>query len=452
MSLDSYTTEGSNIRTVSGILGEFWTQVFPKNGLVESVIGTSSESEDTAERLMRAFPGWLTGTKDGVMRMDRMEVVPVDRAIKDPGKLGSGFKVGDGFIGEPSGSCRWLVRLSQTYADIPVILPLGGMTLLEGIDYTVDGFNVVMRENPAVLGVPSGLENVDGNPAASWVFYLPSCIPGDKDAKSNFDFYNAPKKARRQLLDMLTQEGSLSRVLRFLEACVGVQPPMTFEKKDSIGNYTSLEATWLEGNTLYGVTSGGDIVSAPAGESLLSGYNKDDNRLGEDSPLTRGVQVFERYSDSDAPGISTGEVLIPNTKTDLDEGETGVVDPTGNWTARVESAVTAAGIDLDEALPEEEDANPVERVYGLLNRRQPHAIRIEGFAAERISKIPACLKAVEDSMPAGAMVSIDSSSTVEDTASLTATDVCEVFTALELTDASDLATQDSPFVPTRTVL
>ena len=452
MSLDSYTTQGSNIRVASGILGEFWTRVFPNNGLVKSVVSTASSSEDTAERLMRVMPGWLTGSKDGIMRMDRMEVVPVDRAVKDPGRLGDGFKVGDGYLGEPSGSCRWLVRLSQPYSDIPVLLPLGGKPLLENIDYTVDGFDLVMRENPSVLGVPCGLENVDGAPAASWVFYLPSCIPGDKDVKSNFDFYNAPPEARRQLMDMLTQEGSLSRVLHFLEACAGIRPPTIFEKKDADGKYTSLEATWLEGGVLYGVTSGGDIVSAPAGESLLSGYNKDDNRIGEDSPLTKEVQVFDRYSDSDAPGISTGEILVPNMKKDLGEGETGVVDPTGKWTERVMAAASNAGLDVDEILPEEDDANPVERVYRLLGRKQPHAICLSGKAAERLAVLPACLKAVEDSMPAGSLSAVDSTLPETDSVSVSVEDLCEAFIANELNDVCVTGASDAPFVPRRTIL
>ena len=452
MSLDSYTAEGSNIRVASGILGEFWTRVFPDNGLVRSVIGYAAGSEDTAERLMRSMPGWLTGTKDGILRMDRLEVVPVDKAMKDPGTLGSGFSVGDGFIGEPSGSCRWRVRLSVPYADIPMILPLGGKPLLYGMDYTVDGFDLVMRENPAVLGVPCGLENVDGAPAASWVFYLPSCIPGGKDVESNFDFYGAPEEARRQLLDMLTQEGSLPRVLRFLEACVGVMPPMTFEKRDASGKYTSLEATWREGDTLYGATSGGDIVSAPAGESLLSGYNKDDNRLGEDSPITKGVQVFDRYSDSDAPGISTGEVLVPNRTVDLDAGETGVIDPTGKWTERLEDAVEAAGMDMETALPAKTGANPVERVYGLLGRAQPHALCLSGFASERLAGLPGCLKAVGDSMPAGSLAMIDSESAVEDEASLTSNDTCVMFIVKDLNDVCAAAATGDAAVPKRTVL
>ena len=452
MSLDSYIANGSNVRTASGILGEFWTRIFPDNGLVKSVIQSSAESENVAERLIRDMPGWLSGTKDGIMRMDRMEVVPVDRASKEPEAVGDGFRVGDSLLGEPSGSCRWRVRLSQTYVDIPLVLPLGGSPLLQGLDYTVDGSDLVMRENPAVLGVPDNIEDVDGQPAAAWVFYLPSCIPGGKDAKSNFDFYNSPPSARRQLMDMLTQEATLSRVLRYLEACVGVNPPMNFDKEDSAGKYTSLESTWLENDVLYGVTSGGDIVSAPSGESLLSGYNKNDNRLDEDSPLTKGVQVFDRMSDSDAAGISTDEVFIPNAKVDLAAGELGVVDPSGRWTERVMAAAEAAGIDISEALPAAIGASPVERVYSLLGRMQPKTVSVTGFAAERLSKIPACMRAVIDSMPAGSLVAVGGSSPVDDTAAVSATDVCEVFTAVELNDTCATGTEDAPFVPRRTVL
>ena len=429
MSLDSYTSEGSNIRFASGILGAFWTSVFPDNGLVSSVIHESAESENVSETFLRGFPGWLTATVDGIMRVDRLEVVPVDKAVREMAEVDDGHSVGGTAVGMPSNSCRWLVKLSETYRDIPVVLPKGGSPLLQGIDYETDGLNLVMRENPASLGIPFSIENVDGMPTACWVFLLPSCVPDRKGVESNFNFYNAPQETRRALLDMLTQEGSLSRILRYLEACAGMRSPTVFEKSDEQGRYTSLEATWTENGSLHGVTSGGEILSA-AGSPMMAGYDGNDNRIGLDTPVSRDIRIFAKYSESDGAGLPAGNAFVPNTEKTLAAGETGVVDPTGTFDRRMAAAIRSAGLTVNTELPAG-TANPVERVYDVLGRPQPQAVSISGKAATTLSANPSVLNAVYDSIPAGSRVVLAQDTEVSDDAPLTVTDTCELFKAIQ---------------------
>lgn len=446
MSLDSYTTQGSNRAFAAGILGAFWTQTMPDNGLVPSVISEAALKAGVSERFLRDFPGWLTATVDGVMRLDRLEVVPVDSASREPASLGDGYVVGGAVLGAPSQSCRWRVKLSETYKEIPLILPSGGGPLLNGIDYEVDGAFLVLRENPAALGIPYSMEDVNGIPTACWLFFLPSCIPGGEGVTSNFDFYNAPVSARRALLDMLTQEGSLVRVLRYLEACVGISSPTVYDKTDDNGQYTSLESTWVENGAIHGVTSGGEIVSVPKDATLVAGYNTEDNRIAPGTPVSGELQAFTRYSDSPGAGLPAGDAFLPNTETSLTEGETGAIDPSGTFDSRLATAAETAGLDVSEELPEGV-ANPVERVYGLLGRPQPQAVSVRGVALERLSAVPSVMSAVSDSMPAGTLLVIGQEAAVTDEATLSAGDACDVFIVKEFADHAALEVSDMVAVP-----
>lgn len=441
MSLDSYTTEGSNLSLASGILGAFWTQVFPNNGLVSSVVENAKGTEDETEDLVRGFPGWLTGTVDGILRVDRLEVVPVDRAVQEPIRISDGT-VGAGKIGMPSQKLNWLVRMSQTYKDVPFILPKDGDVLLQGLDYTVDGADIVFRENPTVLGVPFSMENIDGTPTACWVLYLPSCIPGDENVESNFSFYNAPPEARRALMDMLTQEGSLTRILRYMETCFGIKPPTVFEKRDESGDYTSIESTWVENGGIHGTTSGGEVISVPQGSPLLSGFNSDDNRLTPNSPMSSDVRVYGKYSDGDGAGIPAGDAFIPNKTQTLAAGETGAIDPSGDFDERLSTAVTAAGLSMTTELPAG-SANPVERIYGLLGRNQPQVVSIKGVALESLSKNPHVLDAVTDSIPAGSLLVISQEESVSDTIDLDIEDSCEAFIVNEISEPAAMTVGES---------
>lgn len=451
MSLDSYTTQGSNREFSAGILGAFWTQTMPDNGLVSAVISENVLRENVSERFLRDFPGWLTSTVDGIMRMDRIEVIPVDHASREPAAVGDGYVVGGAIADAPSQSCRWRVKLSETYRDIPIVLPAGGHPLLAGIDYELDGMYIVMRENPAALDIPYSMENVDGMPTACWVFFLPSCVPGDEGVTSNFDFYGAPVTARRALLDMLTQEGSLSRILRYLESCAGISSPTVFEKTDDNGPYTSLESTWVENGAIHGVTSGGEVVSVPKGATLAAGYNTEDNRIAPDTPISGELRVFDKYSASPGTGLPAGDAFLPNAATSLEEGETGAIDPSGSFDERLVDATEAAGLDVAEELPEGV-ANPVERVYDLLGRPQPQSVSVRGVPLGKLSESPLVLSAVTDSLPAGTLLVIDQETAVSDAASLSVGDSCDVFIVKELSDHAPLGVSDMVAVPRRITL
>lgn len=451
MSLDSYTKNGSNLQTASGILGAFWTRVFPDNGLVNSVMGETAWADTVTEGMMRTIPSWLSGKADGVMRVDRLELVPVDKAVREVAQADRGYIVGGVYADAPSTSGKWKVELSLDYRSVPLIVPMGGFPLMEGIDYQLDGRYLIFRENPAALGIPSDMQDVSGRPALCWSFLLPACVPDMLDAGSNFDFYDLPAEARESLIDLLTQEGSLSRILRFLESCAGVTPPTIFEKTDALGSYTSLESTWLEGDTLYGATSGGEIISTPAGESLLSGYNNSDNRIGLDSPVTQGIRIYEKYSEGDGPGIASGDAFLPNKTVSLDAGETGAIDPTGEWEEKVVQAMEDAGVDPDTALPGG-DVNPVERLYKALNRNQPSAISLTGELGRNLSNTVGAFQAVHDSVPAGTLLDITSNVLLEDTVHMEMTDNCEAFRAIIASDNATVSPADIPIIPARTVL
>ena len=116
------------------------------------------------------------------------------------------------------------------------------------------------------------------------------------------------------------------------------------------------------------------------------------------------------------------------------------------------AAAENAGIDLETALPAENEANPIDRVYSLLGRKQPSVIYLSNRAIERLSAIPACFKAVTDSLPAGALMSVDNQENMEDSVSVVTQDSCEVFVAREINDTCTIGADDASFVPRRTVL
>lgn len=447
-----YTAEGSNLKTASGILGAFWTRVFPDNGIVSSVMQESAWSETVAEGLIRSVPAWLSGKADGIMRMDRLEVVPVDRACSDIVHMDSGFIVGGAAVDAPSPSLKWRVKLSRDYTSVPLAIPFGGSPMICGVDYELEGRYLILRENPAALGIPSSVEDVDGQPALSWSLLLPACVPDGEGVHSNFDFYGLPPSVRESLMDMLTQEATLVRILRFLENCVGVKGPTIFEKNDENGAYTSLEATWIEEDTLYGVTSGGEIVSTPVGESLLSGYNKDDNRIGMDSPLTKGVRVYGKYSEGDGVGLASSDVLVPNSEQSVAAGKVGVIDPKGGWEDRFSDALENAGETPSTVLPASASANPVERLYDAAKRHQPLAACLDGRASGELAGMPGAFDAVKDSLPSGTILILSQNVGLDDSIRMGLDDSCEVFKAVDLTESATLGASDVTAVPKRTVL
>lgn len=450
MSLDSYFTSGGNSRFVSGVLGAFWNRVFPDNGLVKSVVSETAVTATRSETFMRLLPAWLSGGADGISRVDRLEVVPVDRARQEIIHADDGYVADGAFADAPAESLRWVVPLSQSYASAPVLITPDGKAFLDGVDYALDKGRLLFRENPAALGIPSGIEDVGGVPALSWSFILAACLPERDDKGSNFDFYSIPREARERMLDMLTNEGSFSRILRFVESCVGVKGPTVFEQTDADGVFTTLVSTWREEDILYGLTSGGELLKLPPGFSLKAGFDASGNIIRPGDPMTAEVSVHDRYSDGEGYGIGTEEIFLPNRTLPLMAGETGAIDPSGEWTERMRGVFGDA---FSEAFPADISANPVERVYGALNRRQPASVCVDGEAVKALVGAPGTGKAVFESLPAGAMVLFSENMDIqENLLRLECTDSCEPFLCPDLTSAASLSVVDVAAIPRRSVI
>ena len=453
---------GDNRQVASGILGAFWNRVFPENGLTDVVKDTSARSFFITEVLMREMPEWLTGTRDGALRIDRLEIVPVDKVVpiqitgEDNLLMNSGA-----YMGAPSPRLKWELPLSASYREIPVIVPLGKEPLLCGIDYTFVNDKIFLRANPSSLGIDPEMENVDGIPAASWKFLLASAVPQSEETKSNFDFYSLPESSRRTLIDMLAQEGSKDRILRFLESCIGIKAPTKFELSDTEGYYTTLEASWTEEGTWYGVTTAGEIISAPEGWGLENGFSATGNIIRPSDPLVHGISVKQKISDSDSYGVGAEKAFIPNEDIDnipdetLDFGHVspfGVYNPDGSFNTKVEDSLDKQNISVESLFPTTITGNLITYFYSNSKRQEPSVISMDSKMAEALAKCPNALIAVRDSVPAGSLYVINTNLEQSDEVTIDIEDECEAFVVTNVSDSVNLSITATQAVPRKSAL
>lgn len=448
MSSQDFYKQGDNRLVASGVLGAFWNFVFPNNGIVDTVETTAGRTLNITESLMRVMPSWITGSKDGALRIDRLEVVPVDKVVPTEITNTDGYQMNSGaYMGAMSPSLRWQIPLSISYKEIPIIVPLGSEPLLCGVDYSFKNDKILLRTNPSALGLESTMQDVDGLPAASWRFLLAGAVPQNETTQSNFDFYGIPEDARRALLDMLTQEGSLSRILRFLESCVGIQAPTKFELSDNQGYYTTLESSWVEEGIWYGVTTAGELISAPEGWGLENGFSATGNIIRPDVPLVHGISVSQKLSDSDSYGIGSTNAFIPNSDISAIDGNTisfgnmspfGVFNPDGVFNTRVEDTINAQGRQVSELFPTAITGNCVKFFYDHSGRQEPAVISVSDKLSAVLANTPRALDAVRDSVPAGSLYVINTNLEQSDEVSISVTDACESFLATTVEDSVTL--------------
>ena len=459
MNSEDFYKVGSNRQVASGVLGAFWNNVFPENGLTDVIKDTSARSFFITENLIRDIPQWLTGAKDGALRIDRLEIVPVDKVVPIQITGEDNLIINSGaYMGAPSPKLKWEIPLSTSYREIPLIVPLGKEPLLCGVDYTFSDDKVFLRTNPSVLGIEPRLESVDGVPASSWKFLLASAVPLSDKTKSNFDFYSLPESARRSLIDMLAQEGSKDRILRFLESCVGVKAPTKFELSDTDGYYTTLESSWTEEGTWYGVTTAGEIISAPEGWGLENGFSATGNIIRPSDPLVHGISVKQKVSDSDSYGVGAENSFILNKNVNEVPSELmlfgnvqpyGVYNPTGEFNERVTTSLEEQGIYF---LPQTITGNLIKYFYGISKRQEPSVISMNSKMAKALANYPTALDAVRDSVPAGSLYVINTNLEQSDDVSLSVTDNCEPFLVTNVSDSVNLFITATQAVPRKSAL
>ena len=462
MSLDRFYKQGGNRETAGGTLGAFWNRVFPDNGLVKAVVATTARSMGIAEILMREYPGWLTGRPKDVLRVDRLEVIPVDKVIPEVFTGNDGFLINSGvYFGAQAPTARWEVPLSTVYKDIPLIVPIGGKPLTNGVDYFHKGDKLFFRANPKALGIEPSIENINGGSTLAWSFLLAGCTPLVGTPKSNWSFYDIPESARRELMDILTLEATEERLLRFVQACIGVKGPSVFEKSDEIGKYTTLQTTWMEEGRLYGATSGGELITVPKGWTFENGFDADGNILRPGTQIAKGISIAREYSDGEGIGISTDEIFIPNLNADDAYWMTGAqvsstwygyIDPSGAMTARLEAALEAQGLSMSEVFPSVLVGNCIKIFHDALGRKQPSTVSLDEKSAAALANVPGAFRAVEDTVPAGS--SLLFTQTVEKTeqVTVTVTDTVETFNALDYLDGADINVGVSSAVPAHSAL
>ena len=459
MNSEDFYKVGSNRQVASGVLGAFWNNVFPENGLTDVIKDTSARSFFITENLIRDIPQWLTGAKDGALRIDRLEIVPVDKVVPIQITGEDNLIINSGaYMGAPSPKLKWEIPLSTSYREIPLIVPLGKEPLLCGVDYTFSDDKVFLRTNPSALGIEPSLESVDGVPASSWKFLLASAVPLSDKTKSNFDFYSLPESARRSLIDMLAQEGSKDRILRFLESCVGVKAPTKFELSDTDGYYTTLESSWTEEGTWYGVTTAGEIISAPEGWGLENGFSATGNIIRPSDPLVHGISVKQKVSDSDSYGVGAENSFILNKNVNEVPSELmlfgnvqpyGVYNPTGEFNERVTTSLEEQGIYF---LPQTITGNLIKYFYGISKRQEPSVISMNSKMAKALANYPTALDAVRDSVPAGSLYVINTNLEQSDDVSLSVTDNCEPFLVTNVSDSVNLFITATQAVPRKSAL
>lgn len=453
---------GDNRQVASGVLGAFWNRVFPENGLTDVVKDTSARSLFITEVLMREMPEWLTGTRDGILRIDRLEIVPVDKVVpiqitgEDNLLMDSGA-----YMGASSPRLKWEVPLSTSYKEVPMVIPLGKEPLLCGIDYTLSNDKLLFRTNLSTLGIEPTIESADGQPAASWKLLLASAVSLSEETKSNFDFYSLPESSRRSLIDMLTQEGSKDRILRFLESCIGIKAPTKFELSDTEGYYTTLEASWTEEGTWYGLTTAGEIISAPEGWGLENGFSATGNIIRPSDPLVHGISIEQKISDSDAYGVGTSDGFLPNWNSEdvleptFNFGHMrpfGVYNPSEAFNTRTEASLNKQGISADDIFPDIITGNLIKYFYNGLNRQEPSVISIDSKMSEALAKCPNALIAVRDSVPAGSLYVVNTNLEQSDEVTISITDDCESFIVTNISDSVNLSITATQAVPRKSAL
>lgn len=446
MKLSDFYIKGRNADLVPGILGLFWTRVFPQdNGLVQAVDETAGHTLDYGETYMRRMIDWLTGGTDDVDFVERLEVVPVESVYQDLVKIGDGQRIGDGvYIGAPGGSLRWILPLSNEYADIPVIIPVGGKPLLKNADYTVDGRKVVLRESPLEMGIAPSLEDIDGVPTAAYSLLLAGCVPlnGGGD---NFSFYKLPDGARKAMLDIVTHEASLDRILQLVQRCAGCIPPSVFEKTDDEGPYTVITSVWQEEGRSYGLTTGGEIVKIPEGLLFAQGMAYDERlKVRPWENIARGIDVKEKASDSGIIGLRALDALAPNRTDTLAAGEAGVIGG-ARWEVYFDDILDDYGKTPEELLPAATE-NVLVRLYDRLGRKQPSVVYLDNPAASRVAEFSDALEILKDCLPAGSLLVTAVNDNIEDNVSISTEDSIETFPAVVLSDVVEATISDRNYI------
>lgn len=446
MNLSDYYINGSNAKFVLGVLGVFWTRVFPQsNGLVDAVSASSGHTHDYGEVFMRRMLGWLTGDVTDVEFMERLESVPVDSIRQEVIKIGEGYMIGHGaYIGAMNGSLRWIIPLKGNYADVPMVIPIGGKPLLKQADYTFDGKNLIFREKPSVMGLKPSIEDIDGLPTAVYNLLLAGCVPIDNGG-SNFDFYKLPSNTRSAMLDLITSEASFNRIIRFAQRCVGSLPPTVFEQYDEEGPFTVVTSVWLEEGRTYGVTTGGEIIKVPKGFNLAEGMEYTEKlKVRPEESITKGVDLFDRASDSPVIGLKVKDAFIQNTVKYDDTGDPGAIDPSGSWTANLATMLNAYGKSINTVFPSATE-NTVNRVFDRLGKKQPSILYLSDLAASKISEFYDALEILKDTLPAGSLLFAATDTTLEETHLINASDSVEVFTAIINNDVADLSVTEKTY-------
>ena len=442
MNLSDYYINGSNAKFVVGVLGVFWTRVFPAaNGLVEAVSNSSGHTLDYGETFMRRMLGWLTGDVVDVEFMERLESVPVTSIRHEVIKIGEGHLIGHGaYIGAMNGSMRWIIPLNGAYADVPMVIPIGGKPLLKQADYLFDGKNLIFREKPSVMGLKSSLEDIDGLPTAVYNLLIDGCVPIDNGG-SNFDFYKLPDNTRRAMLDLITNEASCNLIIRFVERCVGSMPPTVFEQYDEEGPFTVVTSVWLEEGRTYGITTGGEIIKVPKGFKLAEGMEYTEKlKLHPEESITDGIALYDKAVDSPIIGFKANDAFVLNEVKYTAAGDTGVIDPTGDWTTRLASILTSYGKSINAVFPAATE-NTISRVFDRLGRKQPAILYLNDVAASKVSEFYDALKILSDTLPAGSLMLVETDTDIAEnnTIKTSGADSVEMFTAIVNNDPADFS-------------
>lgn len=420
----------TNRQAIGDLLGPYWEEAL--KGRLATILAMHSTLADAVEASAGRMAG-LVGERSAVdsphLGIHSMDIpsTAVRRAMATGAD--SGALHGDGLFRDNwADDLGWVVDLPFPLAHAPLIATGMDMAtvLVEGVDYTRPGERrLLMAAHPSTLGFLHSLMEVDGLPVGTWRMVFPLSSRNGGGYTGRYGFHRVPKEARRQVFDLVAEEGSVSRVLAAVQAVLGVMSPAVFELADGEGSFTKVARFWNDGGMALAWTTGGELIGAPLAMSPTFTHGA---ILRPATPLTSLVEIADRLTGTAATGLwfrpdgTDGLVLLNSdeplgaTSDSLPGGEVG-------YTPAYNLQVRGSAKDKDffyrnllDRLAEhgkspqdlfDTQGNPVGQLFDRLGRKQPPALRLTGQAAAIVGAAGDLLQACVDNTPAGMGLVID---------------------------------------------
>ena len=130
----------------------------------------------------------------------------------------------------------------------------------------------------------------------------------------------------------------------------------------------------------------------------------------------------------------------------------GYLDPTGEMTARLETALAKIGKTLGTFFPAVIAGNCIKLFYDTFGRKQPAVISLDAKSAAALAKAPGAFKAAQDSLPAGTDLIFAQNVEPTDSVAIGVTDTTEIFNALDYLDSASVHPAEYSAVPRKSAL